>query len=329
MRTKKPYTHIGGAVGILCALFLVVGTATAQVQVKNVGSEWKDQELVVTYDLRGESDEEYDVALLISTGQGQNFNYRPEAVRGAVGDEIPAGRGKQIVWNVRQEFPEGLKEDLRFQVVVEEQGRNALWYVPNELGGGWGIRAGWERAFQIRRGEIERVSDVNTWQAKLGYTGGRVALLGIYERTNVTDEVQSAGSELGIQLFGKQDGSPLSLNVNGRYVYAWGSNDFGSFSQHEYGVRGHLYRPFSLGSNVELVPSVRYDPLRARNGDIFDSDRRAVQSFPQWGWTSLGLTIGSSSFGLHFSAQVPVWVCDFDTVSFGWEALVLSGGIYF
>jgi hypothetical protein len=332
MRVPIKYAGVYSKIvfGLLCALFIVVGTASAQVQVTNVSAERQDQELVITYDLQGEPDEKYQVALLISLDQGRNFELRPEAIRGAVGNGVSAGTGKQIIWDARQELPGGLKEDVPFRVVVEGQGRNALWYVPDESGG-WGMRASWQRAFQIRRGDIERVSDVSSWQAKLGYTQGRFALRGIFGRTRVADEIRSAGSELGLQLFGKQDGSPVSLNVNGRYIYTWGSNEFGSFSQHEYGLWGRLYHAFSLGSSVEFVPSIRYDPVRVFDADgLFDEGARTVRSFPQWGWTGLGVSIGSSSFGVHFGARVPIWVGeDFDTASVGWEAPVVSGGIYF
>lgn len=85
--------------------------------------------LVLEYDLVGDA-EAYAVELELSTNGGQTFEPLPETVAGAVGDEIPAGQGKQIVWAATDDFPEGLLgSENRLRVSVEPTGGNSLYWV--------------------------------------------------------------------------------------------------------------------------------------------------------------------------------------------------------
>lgn len=95
--------------------------------------------LVLTYDLVGEA-EAYSVELQLSTNGGRTFSALPEAVAGAVGDEVSPGSQKQLVWSALEDFPQGLAgPDNQVRLVVEESGGNSLyWVVGSALAAGAG-----------------------------------------------------------------------------------------------------------------------------------------------------------------------------------------------
>lgn len=100
--------------------------------VRNLQLAQDDRQVTIRFDLSGPA-KNYAVRLLLSTDGGRTFQPLPEAVRGDVGKNIAPGAGKQIVWNVRSDFPDGLAgEQYRVQVVAEKQGGRTLLYV---LGG--------------------------------------------------------------------------------------------------------------------------------------------------------------------------------------------------
>ena len=94
--------------------------------------ERRDKRLLITYDLTGEADA-YSVELQLSTDGGKTFEPLPEAVAGAVGNEVTPGRGKQLVWTAIEDFPKGLTgPDNQLRLAVDESGGNTLFWV---LGG--------------------------------------------------------------------------------------------------------------------------------------------------------------------------------------------------
>jgi len=96
-------------------------------EVRNVQLRRVDDELLVRYDLAGEADE-YQVSLLLSTG-GESFSELRGTVRGAVGEEIPPGEAKEILWAALQDYPEGLTGDTyRLRVQAEPQGGSGWLY---------------------------------------------------------------------------------------------------------------------------------------------------------------------------------------------------------
>ena len=85
--------------------------------------------LVLEYDLVGD-EEAYEVALLLSTNDGQTYEPLPETVAGAVGDEVAPGRDLQIVWSATEDFPKGLAgPGNRLRLAVEPAGGNGLYWV--------------------------------------------------------------------------------------------------------------------------------------------------------------------------------------------------------
>lgn len=116
-------------VGILLFTLGAAPVCAQDVQVENLTYAQKGTEIVLTYDLLGEDDEEYDVEVLLSGNGGVVFDYRPQAASGDVGDAVEPGLDKQIVWDVLQDKPGGLQgNEFQFKVTVEEVGRNWWWY---------------------------------------------------------------------------------------------------------------------------------------------------------------------------------------------------------
>lgn len=111
-------------------------------EVANAALEREGDRLILTYDLVGE-DDAYAVDLLLSTDGGRTFEPLPETVAGAVGDEVAAGAGKQIVWAAIEDFPKGLiGSGNQLRLSVESDGGNGVyWVVGSVLTAGAGTAA--------------------------------------------------------------------------------------------------------------------------------------------------------------------------------------------
>lgn len=118
---------------VLFAAYAVGQTALGQnVSVRNTDASKSENFVIVTYDLIGEQEKQYEVVLQISASGGETFDYEPKAVSGDVGEDVRPGSGKEIRWRYREDFPDGLPRNLRYRVQVEEDSGNGWWYA---LGG--------------------------------------------------------------------------------------------------------------------------------------------------------------------------------------------------
>lgn len=343
----------------LCAFLITPSWKTAaQARLQNVQSEQRRDQIFITYDLIGDPDESYEVAVYASLNRGRTFDVRPEAVRGSVGKGVSSGRGKQITWDLRQEYPDGPafdENDLRVKLTVSSQGLGALWPISGTSG--WALLGEWTGLNVGSDGIDSR--DVAK-QAKLGYAWDGVSLLLVAEQSrpfriastygqasNVRFgdfDVYSVGPEFGIQVVEQQGTWPFTLDTSVRYQYTWGSgqtfNGRGpvtvSYSAHRGIIESRLYHSISMNSSFRIVPQIRYVPLRGQleSTEFDDRDTTSrtwmVQSdtaiFP-----GLGVSIGSK-VGLFFSVELPVrWVRDNfqDSVQLQWQFPILNGGIHF
>lgn len=76
-----------------------------EVSIDNVRADRSEGLVTITYDLVGEPDETYEVALSVSGRGGDLTETDSEAVRGAIGENIAPGPDKKIYW--RKALPEG------------------------------------------------------------------------------------------------------------------------------------------------------------------------------------------------------------------------------
>lgn len=110
--------------------------------VDNVRLHREKDQLVVQYDLDGDSDE-YEVEFLLSTNGGATFDALPEAVTGDVGKDVTPGSDRQIVWRVLEDFPNGIRgSGNRLRVSAEaEGGRGVFWVLGSAIVVGGGATA--------------------------------------------------------------------------------------------------------------------------------------------------------------------------------------------
>jgi len=119
-------------------LFIVINSLNAQeVEVKNVSFTQMDEIIVIKYDLIGKTNKKYTIDISLSDNYGTSFRITPRTVRGDVGKGITPGRGKKIIWEMTEDYPNGLEgEGFVFAVDATLQksgGGKTLYY---ELGAG-------------------------------------------------------------------------------------------------------------------------------------------------------------------------------------------------
>jgi hypothetical protein len=108
--------------------------------VRNVRTRRQGVNLIVSYSLAGEEDE-YEVALQLSTDGGQTYQDLRGTVNGAVGEEIAPGSVKEITWAALTDYPQGLSGDryrLRVDAKAVDDGNTLLWVLGGALTAGAG-----------------------------------------------------------------------------------------------------------------------------------------------------------------------------------------------
>jgi hypothetical protein len=85
--------------------------------VENVRFEISGDQVIIDYDLFGSTDEEYAVQVLVKRTSDASFEYRPLNVSGDVGEGVLSGMAKRAIWNLKEEFPQGLEGDDYYLLV--------------------------------------------------------------------------------------------------------------------------------------------------------------------------------------------------------------------
>jgi len=128
MKKKTKYFQ---KLALITILFFLLITLTALPQtvstgkntdiIENVNYTVSNEKVFVSYDLLGESDQIYKVSLMLRSVGSKDVIYVPKTVSGDIGEGHFAGKGKQIIWDIKKDFPEGLSgEDYYFIVQAEE-----------------------------------------------------------------------------------------------------------------------------------------------------------------------------------------------------------------
>jgi len=83
--------------------------------------------VTINYDLQGDPEARYSVSLILRKESDSTFRYSPKELTGDIGLGKYAGRGKKIVWDISDEFPQGLQgSDFYFVVNAKEvEGRSS------------------------------------------------------------------------------------------------------------------------------------------------------------------------------------------------------------
>ena len=114
---------------ILIFLFGFRRSATGQdTQVSNVRFEDRGETISVRYDLSGAYGKKFKIVISLSDDKGSTFTIKPQTVRGDIGKNVSPGRNKEILWQVKADFPYGLKgSDFVFAVDAEMQKSGGRW----------------------------------------------------------------------------------------------------------------------------------------------------------------------------------------------------------
>lgn len=113
---------------ILFLLLFYITLSAQESQVKNVRFKDKGNSIVVYYDLLGKFGKKYEISLFLSDDYGRTFKIRPVTIRGDVGKDIKPGKYKMIIWNIEEDYPNGLNGDgFVFAVHAELQKEAKKW----------------------------------------------------------------------------------------------------------------------------------------------------------------------------------------------------------
>ena len=86
--------------------------------------------LIIYYDLDGDTQSEYNVEMLVRGIKDESIEYTPQSLSGDIGVGKYVGRSRQIVWDVGKDFPQGLDdEQYSIELRVEEESGGLPWYL--------------------------------------------------------------------------------------------------------------------------------------------------------------------------------------------------------
>ena len=108
-----------------------VSNKSGEDNVENVHYTVSNGKILVSYDLLGNSDKLYNVSLTLRKATNKSFVYIPKTVSGDIGEGHFAGKDKGIIWEIKNDFPNGISgDDFYFivQAAKVEEGTNILMW---------------------------------------------------------------------------------------------------------------------------------------------------------------------------------------------------------
>jgi len=125
IRTRK--------ISILFLLISIVQINAQEVKVENVSFTQMDELIFIEYDLIGKINKKYTIDVSLSDNYGFSFRLKPQTVRGDIGKDIIPGKDKQIIWEMTEDYPNGLEgEGFVFAVdatLQKSEGGKTLYYL--------------------------------------------------------------------------------------------------------------------------------------------------------------------------------------------------------
>lgn len=105
--------------------------AEEEVAVKNIWHAVAGDKIVIHYDLLGIADQEYNIKLVLKRQKDPRFVFEPKILSGDIGKGKFSGAGRQVVWDILREYPQGFDgDDFYFFVTVEAvSSSNLLYYL--------------------------------------------------------------------------------------------------------------------------------------------------------------------------------------------------------
>jgi formylglycine-generating enzyme required for sulfatase activity len=114
------------------SLFTAPSPAAAA-EVKELATRMDGRSLVVEYELRAADREQYDKVVLEYSLDGGRTWQQPAGLTGDVGEKVPLGRNKRIVWSVLHDFPKGLSADIELRVEAAGERKKAATAVSGSV----------------------------------------------------------------------------------------------------------------------------------------------------------------------------------------------------
>ena len=108
----------------LVGVFSVVDGLSAGGRVADLDLYPSGEDVVLRYTLKSDRPGEADEVLFEISLDGGSHWRRPRGISGAVGSRVFPGSGKQIVWKVLEDFPEGLNQNVRFRLIAAGENKN-------------------------------------------------------------------------------------------------------------------------------------------------------------------------------------------------------------
>ena len=140
----------------VCLAFFIVNAGTARAVVQNVRNIRVDvrseSEVVITYDLDGEPDAQYEVRVFLLREGDPSFRLRLNTVVGDIGRGRSAGNDLRIVWNARADYPGAIEgSQYRFEFDVSRHRPLprivSLWPAKADQGGTLNLQIAGENFF--------------------------------------------------------------------------------------------------------------------------------------------------------------------------------------
>jgi len=96
---------------------------------RNVMYQQDGDNLIIYYDLDGETQKEYNVELFVRGIDDPTIEYIPQNISGDIGEGKFVGIRRVILWDVGKDFPGGLEdEQYSIELRVEEESGGLAWY---------------------------------------------------------------------------------------------------------------------------------------------------------------------------------------------------------
>lgn len=106
-------------------LICVQSIGAQELKVKNVQFEDLTDKVKITYDLEGQEGKKYNVSAALSFDRGNTFPVTLTHLSGDVGGGVRPGTNKTILWDLKEQYPFGIR------------GNNFVFSVTAQLQKGW------------------------------------------------------------------------------------------------------------------------------------------------------------------------------------------------
>ena len=102
----------------------IITDSDPKIKVENVHFTVLEERVIINYDLIGNPDNTYKVELILKRQNYDSYNYKPRKISGDAGTGKFAGKNKEIIWSVNDEFPQGLPYDDYYFIVQAKETEN-------------------------------------------------------------------------------------------------------------------------------------------------------------------------------------------------------------